>query len=102
MSTVAQKFKRKCRLCEVHDIIEIYENTLFHFIKGEIKGKILYFLVSVTDLSYSGNKINRATVTEDERKELVTKYLQFKELMNKIDEDEEEDGEGGPGSENPR
>ena len=33
----------------------------------------------------------------------MTKYLQFKELMNKIDEDEEEDGgEGGPGSENPR
>ena len=41
-------------------------------------------------------------LSEDERKELVTKYLQFKELMNKIDEDEEEDGEGGPGSENPR
>ena len=39
---------------------------------------------------------------EGERKELVTKYLEFKELMNKIDEDDEEEGEGAPGSENPR
>ena len=29
-------------------------------------------------------------------------FAQLKKLMNKIDEDEEEDGEGGPGSENPR
>ena len=54
MSTVAQKYKKKCPLCDVHDLIEVYENTLFHFVKGEIKG----------------NKINRASVTEDERKEL--------------------------------
>jgi len=40
---------------------------------------------------------------EEERRELVTKYLQFKELMNKIDEDDEEDAEGGAegGKENP-
>ena len=38
MSTVAQKYKKKCPLCEVHDLIEVYENTLFHFVKGEIKG----------------------------------------------------------------
>ena len=39
MSTVAQKYKKKCPLCEVHDLIEVYENTLFHFVKGEIKGE---------------------------------------------------------------
>ena len=41
---------------------------------------------------------------EEERRELVTKYLQFKELMNKIDEDDEEDAEGVAegGKENPR
>ena len=38
VSTVAQKYKKKCPLCEVHDLIEVYENTLFHFVKGEIKG----------------------------------------------------------------
>ena len=40
VSTVAQKYKKKCKLCEVHDLIEVYENTLFHFVKGEIKGDI--------------------------------------------------------------
>ena len=54
VSTVAAKYKKKCELCQVHDQIEVYENTLFHFVKGEIKG----------------NKANRASVTEDERKEL--------------------------------
>ena len=39
VSTLAQKSKTKCRLCTVHDNIEIYENALFHFIKGEIKGR---------------------------------------------------------------
>jgi hypothetical protein len=39
VSTMAQKNKNKCRLCTVHDNIEIYENALFHFIKGEIKGQ---------------------------------------------------------------
>ena len=37
VSTVANKYKTKCKLCQVHDHIEVYENTLFHFVKGEIK-----------------------------------------------------------------
>ena len=71
MSTVAQKYKKKCPLCEVHDLIEVYENTLFHFVKGEIKGEPIYNPDPVL-LSFvaPGNKINRASVTEDERKEL--------------------------------
>ena len=55
VSTSSQKHKNKCQLCEVHDKIEIYENTLFHFVKGEIKGS---------------KGPNRASVTSDERKEL--------------------------------
>lgn len=39
-STLAHKTKNKCRLCTVHDNIEVYENVLFHFIKGEIKGNL--------------------------------------------------------------
>jgi len=54
VSSVATKYKKKCKLCEVHDQIEVYENILFHFVKGEIKG----------------NKANRASVTEEERKTL--------------------------------
>ena len=38
VSSVSTKYKNKCKLCEVHDSIEVYENTLFHFVKGEIKG----------------------------------------------------------------
>ena len=55
ISTLSRKNKNKCRLCEVHDNIEIYENTLFHFVKGEIKG---------------GKGPNRASVTAEERKKL--------------------------------
>ena len=55
VSTASRKNKSKCRLCEVHDNIEIYENTLFHFVKGEIKG---------------GKGPNRASVTAEERKTL--------------------------------
>ena len=40
VSTVASKYKTKCKLCQVHDQIEVYENTLFHFVKGEIKASI--------------------------------------------------------------
>ena len=32
------KKKKRCRLCEIQDNIELYENTLFRFVKGEIKG----------------------------------------------------------------
>ncbi len=38
-SSLAAKHKDKCHLCAVHDNIELYENALFHFIKGEIKGR---------------------------------------------------------------
>jgi len=55
VSTSSQKHKKKCDLCQVHDKIEILENTLFHFVKGEIKGS---------------KGPNRASVTTDERKEL--------------------------------
>ena len=55
LSTASRKNKKKCRLCAVHDNIEIYENTLFHFVKGEIKG---------------GKGPNRASVTAEERKTL--------------------------------
>ena len=55
ISTASRKNKNKCRLCEVHDNIEIYENTLFHFVKGEIKGS---------------KGPNRASVTAEERKKL--------------------------------
>ena len=55
VSTASRKNKKKCKLCEVHDNIEIYENTLFHFVKGEIKG---------------GKGPNRASVTAEERKTL--------------------------------
>ena len=37
MSSVAQKNKDKCKLCSVHDNIEIYEHVIFHFVRGEVK-----------------------------------------------------------------
>ena len=40
---------------QVHDLIEVYENTLFHFVKGEIQGS---------------RGPNRASVTQEERQEL--------------------------------
>jgi len=58
VSTIAQKKKTTCKLCEVHDNIEIYEKALFHFVKGEIKG---------------AKGPNRATVTEEERQTLEDK-----------------------------
>lgn len=68
---MAQKYKKKCKLCEVHDLIEVYENTLFHFVKGEIKGcNHNHKKVRLVRLIFLGNKINRASVTEEERKEL--------------------------------
>ena len=70
MSTVAQKYKKKCPLCEVHDLIEVYENTLFHFVKGEIKVSRYKSQSWLLSFGAPGNKINRASVTEDERKEL--------------------------------
>jgi hypothetical protein len=52
-SSLAAKHKDKCRLCAVHDNIELYENALFHFIKGEIKGRSSYARVGLKDKSYS-------------------------------------------------
>ena len=37
MSSVAQKNKDKCKLCTVHDNIEVYEHVIFHFVRGEVK-----------------------------------------------------------------
>ncbi len=56
MSSVAQKNKDKCKLCCVHDNIEIYEGILFHFVKGEVK-------------ALKGKHV-RETLTSDENKKL--------------------------------
>ena len=55
VSSVSTKYKNKCKLCEVHDAIEVYENILFHFVKGEIKGNKRHI---------------RDTLGEEERKNL--------------------------------
>ena len=55
VSSVSTKYKNKCKLCEVHDMIEVYENILFHFVKGEIKGNKRHI---------------RDTLGEEERKNL--------------------------------
>ena len=56
MSSVAQKNKEKCKLCSVHDNIEIYEQLIFHFVRGEVKAM--------------KNKHVRETLTTDENKKL--------------------------------
>ena len=45
----------KCKLCEVHDLIEIYESQLFHFVRGEVK-------------SFAGNV--RESLTAEEKSNL--------------------------------
>ena len=36
-SSLANKHKKKCDLCTVHDDIEAFESELFHFVRGDIK-----------------------------------------------------------------
>ena len=36
-SSLAKKNKKKCDLCQVHDLIEAFESELFHFVRGDIK-----------------------------------------------------------------
>ena len=55
MSAVVQKAKKKCKLCTVHDDIELYEGIIFHFVKGEVR----MFKGSV-----------RQTITSEESKKL--------------------------------
>ena len=38
ISSLGKKNKSACKLCEVRDSIDLYENILFRFVKGEIKG----------------------------------------------------------------
>ena len=38
ISSLGKKNKSVCKLCEVRDSIDLYENILFRFVKGEIKG----------------------------------------------------------------
>ena len=45
----------KCTLCEVHDLIEVYESQLFHFVRGEVK-------------TFAGNV--RQTLTAEEKDNL--------------------------------
>ncbi len=54
-----RKNKKVCRLCEVHDDIEVYESLIFHFVKDEIKAA-------------KGSKI-RAAITSEEEKKLEEK-----------------------------
>ncbi|CAB4054913.1 SHPRH [Lepeophtheirus salmonis] len=40
-SALSRKNKKKCELCSIHDDIEVYEKSIFHFVKGDLKTKQL-------------------------------------------------------------
>ena len=69
MSSVAQKNKDKCKLCTVHDNIEVYEHVIFHFVRGEVK-------------AMKGHV--RETLTSEENKKLeeVSKSAKFRFLRS--------------------
>ena len=58
VSAAAKKNKESCKLCQVHEDIELYESMIFHFVKSDLK-------------ELKGPQ--RATIADKDRKELEEK-----------------------------